>query len=65
MAHLPLQVYIAIPTRHHYAWAMRSLQAGKHVLVEKPVASNATEAKRLVAAACAHGVVLMEGYHYR
>lgn len=40
-------VYVALPNGLHYEWAMKALQAGKHVLLEKPSTSNASEARSL------------------
>ena len=40
-------VYVALPNRLHYEWAMKALKAGKHVLLEKPSTSNASEARSL------------------
>lgn len=40
-------IYIALPNGLHYEWAMKSLKAGKHVLLEKPSTSNAAEATSL------------------
>ncbi|HEX2315509.1 MAG TPA: Gfo/Idh/MocA family oxidoreductase [Thermomonospora sp.] len=53
-------VYVALPTGLHAEWATRAMEAGKHVLVEKPMATSPDEARDLVAAARAHGVRLME-----
>ena len=58
-------VYIALPNALHREWAVRAAQAGKHVLCEKPLAVNATEARQMAAAAEAHGVKLMEAFMYR
>jgi predicted dehydrogenase len=58
-------VYIPLPTSLHCEWSLRALQAGKHVLCEKPFASNAREAERMAAAARASGRVLMEAFHWR
>ena len=53
-------VYVATPHPMHHDTAMLAIDAGKHVLVEKPFTLNAVEAASLVAAASARGVFLME-----
>lgn len=52
-------VAIATPVHTHYPIALAAMRAGKHVLVEKPMASSVREAEELVAAAKAAGRVLM------
>lgn len=52
-------VAIATPVGTHHRIAMAAIDAGKHVLIEKPLASTAAEARDLVAAADAAGVTLM------
>lgn len=58
-------VYIAPPHPQHVEWAIKAVQAGKHVLCEKPMGINHAEVMALVDAAQAHGVFLMEGFMYR
>lgn len=53
-------VYIASPNALHMPYAKQMLAAGKHVIAEKPLASNAREAREAFAVAREHGVVLME-----
>lgn len=53
-------VYIASPNSKHYEQAMLMIENGKHVLLEKPMASNAKEAELLIKAAKNNNVVLME-----
>ncbi|HET8914956.1 MAG TPA: Gfo/Idh/MocA family oxidoreductase [Propionibacteriaceae bacterium] len=58
-------VYIALPNGLHGGWTKAALQAGKHVLCEKPFAANAEEATSLAEAARHSGLVVMEAFHYR
>lgn len=58
-------VVIASPDALHVPQAAASLRAGKHVLVEKPVALGESEARSLVDLAGARGLVLASGYHLR
>ncbi|MEU8828065.1 Gfo/Idh/MocA family oxidoreductase [Streptomyces sp. NPDC048636] len=53
-------VYVASPHSEHFTHALRAIEAGKHVLVEKAFTRNADEAERLIAAARQRGVFLME-----
>ena len=58
-------VYNPLPNSLHCEWSIRALDAGKHVLCEKPIASNALEAERMAAAARRTGRVLIEAFHWR
>jgi predicted dehydrogenase len=55
---------IATPPASHADLALRALIAGKHVLVEKPMATTVPDGRRLVEAAQAAGVVLMAGHTF-
>ena len=58
-------IYNPLPIVHHREWTLKALAAGKHVLCEKPFASNAAEAADMVAAANDAGLVLVEAFHWR
>ncbi|MEO8242281.1 MAG: Gfo/Idh/MocA family oxidoreductase [bacterium] len=53
-------IYIATPHPHHFAAAKLALNAGKHILVEKPFTLNAAEAAEIVDLASAKGLVVLE-----
>lgn len=57
-------VVIATPPRSHAHLALKAIAAGKHVLVEKPMATATNAARALVEAAEAAGVVLMPGHTF-
>lgn len=55
-------VCVAVPTRLHHAVGMACLQAGIHVLIEKPIAANITEAESLVNTAAEYQCILQVGH---
>ncbi len=55
-------VYLPLPNALHAPWILRSLEAGKHVLCEKPLTMSAADTERVVAAARASGLALVEAY---
>ncbi len=58
-------VYNPLPNGLHGRWTLAALEAGKHVLCEKPFTANAAEAAEVAKAADASGLVVMEAFHYR
>ncbi len=58
-------IYVPLPNSMHVEWTLKALEAGKHVLCEKPFSIDAKEAERCVEAARSAGLVLMEGFMYR
>lgn len=55
-------VYICLPNSMHAEFAIRAAQAGKHVIVEKPMATSVSEAQQMIAACQKAGVKLAVGY---
>jgi D-xylose 1-dehydrogenase (NADP+, D-xylono-1,5-lactone-forming) len=58
-------IYVPLPNHLHKQWVIRALEAGKHVLCEKPLACSAAEAVKMAAAAARSGRLLMEAQMYR
>lgn len=58
-------VYNPLPNGLHGRWTLAALEAGKHVLCEKPFTANADEAQRVADAAAHSDRVVMEAFHYR
>jgi predicted dehydrogenase len=55
-------VYIPLPTSHHVEWSIKAAQAGKHVLVEKPLALEASQIERLIEARDRSRVLVSEAF---
>lgn len=58
-------VYCPMANEEHAEWAFRVIQAGKHVLIEKPMTTQLADIGAIEAAAKAMGVKVMEGFMYR
>lgn len=58
-------VYIAVPNKFHAPMAIEALEAGKHVILEKPFAMNSSEAEAVVAAAKKSGKIFTLGMNQR
>lgn len=59
-------VYIPLPNHLHVSWSIKALEAGKHVLCEKPLAMTATEANKLLGTAEKYPKLkIMEAFMYR
>jgi predicted dehydrogenase len=58
-------VYVSVIHPFHAEWTIKAARAGKHILVEKPIAMNYAEASAMIEAARANDVFLMEAFMYR
>ncbi len=58
-------IYVSLPNSLHAPWSIAGLEAGKHVLCEKPLAATTAEVQQMFAAADATGMKLMEAFMYR
>jgi predicted dehydrogenase/aryl-alcohol dehydrogenase-like predicted oxidoreductase len=58
-------VYIALPNHLHAQWTVRAAEAGRHILCEKPMATNHAEAMTAIDAVRRHDVFFMEAFMYR
>jgi predicted dehydrogenase len=58
-------VYVSLPNGMHVEWSTRALEAGKHVLCEKPLSRSSAEVEQLFDLAAARGLHLSEAFMYR
>lgn len=58
-------VYVPLPNGLHCEWAIKAMKAGKHVLIEKPITSNAEQARQVREASAKTNKVALEAFHWR
>lgn len=58
-------IYCPMANNEHAEWALKAINAGKHVLIEKPMALTVADIEAIEAAAVKHNVKVMEGFMYR
>ena len=57
-------IYLPMANEEHTEWAIKAIEKGKHVLIEKPMALSLSDIELIEAAAIKHRVVVMEGFMY-
>ena len=57
-------IYLPMANEEHTEWAIKAIQQGKHVLIEKPMALSVADIDAIAAAAKLHNVIVMEGFMY-
>ena len=57
-------IYLPLPPALHFRWAVKALENGKHVLVEKPSTVSAADTRELISVARAHSLALHENYMF-
>jgi xylose dehydrogenase (NAD/NADP) len=57
-------IYLPMANEEHTEWALKAIAAGKHVLIEKPMALSVADIEQIEAAAIEHDVTVMEGFMY-
>ncbi len=58
-------IYNALPNSMHFEWTAKAAEAGKHVLCEKPLADDESQAREMASICKDNGVLLMEAFMYR
>ena len=58
-------VYIPLPNGLHCEWSIKAMEAGKHVLIEKPITSNAEEARKIQETTLRTNRIGLEAFHWR
>jgi xylose dehydrogenase (NAD/NADP) len=58
-------IYISLPNNLHCAWSIMAMEAGKHVLCEKPLSTSTNDADKIIEAAKRTGMVIAEAFMYR
>jgi predicted dehydrogenase len=58
-------IYLPLSNHEHADWALKAIERGKHVLIEKPMALTVADINAIEAAARRHKVTVMEGFMYR